>query len=63
MMQQNRYILNQDKHVVLSQKPLCVLDADDEKLYPSDKGIAHFREYWRTSLEAKAAAHRVASIS
>lgn len=61
MMQQNRYILNQDKHVVLSQKPLCVLDADDEKLYPSDKGIAHFREYWRTSLEAKAKGQQTAT--
>ncbi|CAN5725113.1 aromatic ring-hydroxylating dioxygenase subunit alpha [soil metagenome] len=44
---QNAYILSQDRRVVLSQLPNSVMDAEDERLYPSDKGIAFFREEWR----------------
>lgn len=44
---QNQYILNQDKKVVITQLPRSVMDADDEHLYPSDRGIAHFRSRWR----------------
>ncbi|CAN5153029.1 aromatic ring-hydroxylating dioxygenase subunit alpha [soil metagenome] len=44
---QNAFILGQDRRVVLSQLPKSVMDADDEKLFPSDRGIAFFREEWR----------------
>lgn len=41
----NSYILNQDRRVVLSQRPKSSRheDTENEKLYPSDKAIAHFR--------------------
>ncbi|HNB23813.1 MAG TPA: aromatic ring-hydroxylating dioxygenase subunit alpha [Candidatus Melainabacteria bacterium] len=43
---QSRYILNQDKRVVLTQHPNSSLDAKDEVLYQSDTGIKFFRERW-----------------
>lgn len=43
---QNGVILNQDRRVVLSQRPNVSTEAHDEKLYPSDKGIAWFRKTW-----------------
>lgn len=43
---QNRYILNQDKRVVLTQYPNSSIDATEEFLYQSDTGIKFFRERW-----------------
>lgn len=43
---QNRYILNQDKRVVLTQHPNSSLDAKEEVLYQSDTAIKFFRERW-----------------
>lgn len=40
----NRYILNEDKRVVLTQQPLDSAKASDETLMPSDRAIAHFRK-------------------
>ncbi len=42
----NSIILNQDKYAVVSQFPNSSIDAVDEKLYPSDRGIAWYREKW-----------------
>ena len=44
---QSKYILNQDRRVVLSQEPKSSLDAAHEILYPSDQGIKHFRRRWQ----------------
>lgn len=44
---QSKYILSQDKKVVLSQRPSSSLDAVQEILYPSDQGIRHFRDCWQ----------------
>ena len=44
---QSKYILNQDKRVVLSQIPNSSLEASNEILYPSDQGIRHFRRRWQ----------------
>ncbi len=41
---QSQVILNQDKGVVISQKPLNSITATSEKLYVSDNGIKHFRD-------------------
>ena len=49
---QNSVILNQDRNVVLSQKPANVMHAGDENLYQSDRGIAHFRKLWADRLPA-----------
>ncbi|HNG76975.1 MAG TPA: aromatic ring-hydroxylating dioxygenase subunit alpha, partial [Candidatus Obscuribacter sp.] len=49
---QNSVILNQDRAVVLSQKPANVMAAGDENLYQSDRGIAHFRKLWADRLLA-----------
>lgn len=43
---QNAVILNQDRRVVLSQEPIVSTRATHEKLFPSDKAIAKFRELW-----------------
>ncbi len=41
----NRRILNEDHRVVLSQQPIDVREAEGEVLFPSDKGIQHFRKW------------------
>lgn len=43
----NTKIINQDKAVVLSQTPKCSIGTD-EKLFMSDKAIAHFRKLWES---------------
>ncbi len=43
---QSKYILNQDRAVVLSQHPLSSIDAKHELLYPSDTAIKMFRNRW-----------------
>lgn len=45
----NAVILNEDRRVVLSQRPLDTSDAVSEKLFPSDKAVDHFRRLWRAS--------------
>lgn len=45
----NAVILNEDRRVVLSQRPLDTSDAANEKLFPSDGAIVHFRRLWRES--------------
>ncbi|MCA0315779.1 MAG: aromatic ring-hydroxylating dioxygenase subunit alpha [Candidatus Melainabacteria bacterium] len=40
----NRVILNQDKAAVITHSPSSSLLASEEKLYPSDRGIAWFRK-------------------
>lgn len=45
----NTVILNEDRRVVLSQRPLDTSDAANEKLFPSDRAIDHFRRLWRES--------------
>lgn len=42
----NAIILNEDRRVVLSQRPLDTSDAANEKLFPSDKAIDLFRRLW-----------------
>ncbi len=42
----NSIILNQDKYAVISHSPNSSLDAANEKLYPSDRGIAWYRQKW-----------------
>jgi phenylpropionate dioxygenase-like ring-hydroxylating dioxygenase large terminal subunit len=44
---QNTIILNQDKYAVVSQSPNSSLDASQENLYPSDRGIAWYRQKWK----------------
>jgi phenylpropionate dioxygenase-like ring-hydroxylating dioxygenase large terminal subunit len=39
----NRYILNQDKKVVITQKPLNSLDASQERLIGADRAISTYR--------------------
>lgn len=46
----NTVILNQDRRVVLSQEPKLSTTATAEKLFPSDRAIAHFRDLWSKSL-------------
>ncbi len=48
--QQSKIILNQDKRVVLSQRPLNSLESLNENLYPSDKGIIYFRQAWQKGI-------------
>lgn len=50
---QNMKILGQDKAVVLSQRPNSSIEAEQEKLYPSDRGIAWFRKMWLEKLQAE----------
>lgn len=45
----NTIILNEDRRVVLSQRPLDSSDAANEKLFPSDRAIDHFRRLWLES--------------
>ena len=45
----NTLILNEDRHVVLSQRPLDSSEASSEKLFPSDRAVEHFRRLWRES--------------
>lgn len=45
----NSVILNEDRRVVLSQRPLDTSEAVEEKLFPSDRGIDHFRRLWRAN--------------
>lgn len=48
---QSRYILNQDREVVLSQQPQNVMEAQHEVLYQSDTAIKHFRMRWSKTAE------------
>lgn len=48
---QSRYILNQDREVVLSQHPQNVMEAEHEVLYQSDSAIKHFRMRWSKTAE------------
>ena len=41
----NPYILSQDRRVVLDQAPVDVREAQDESLFPSDRGIIQFRAW------------------
>lgn len=50
---QNQIILNQDKLVVLSQRPGNSLEASGEKLYPSDRGIVWFRKIWLEKMKSQ----------
>ncbi len=43
----NAIILNEDRRVVVSQRPLDSSEAANEKLFPSDRAIDHFRRLWR----------------
>ncbi|MBY0549070.1 MAG: aromatic ring-hydroxylating dioxygenase subunit alpha [Candidatus Obscuribacterales bacterium] len=45
----NQVILGQDRQVVISQEPKDSIIAE-EKLFPSDKAISHFRQVWRRNL-------------
>lgn len=45
---QSRYILNQDRRVVLSQSPNNSLNATDEKLFASDRAVGEFRKWWNS---------------
>lgn len=42
----NSIILEQDRHVVLSQRPSVSTTAAGEKLFPSDRAVEHFRRLW-----------------
>ncbi|MBX9693855.1 MAG: aromatic ring-hydroxylating dioxygenase subunit alpha [Cyanobacteria bacterium] len=42
----NAIILNEDRRVVLSQRPMDSSEAASEKLFPSDRAIDHFRRLW-----------------
>ncbi|HEY9732660.1 MAG TPA: aromatic ring-hydroxylating dioxygenase subunit alpha [Drouetiella sp.] len=42
----NSIILNQDRNVVLSQRPSVSTEATDEKHFPSDRAVEHFRRLW-----------------
>ena len=46
----NAVILNEDRRVVLSQIPLDTSEVHNEKLFPSDKAIKHFRELWKETV-------------
>lgn len=46
----NSVILSEDRRVVLSQHPLDSSTALSEKLFPSDRAIAHFRSLWSESI-------------
>lgn len=46
MARANRWILNQDRLVVTSQRPKAVTPGIDERLVASDKPIAWFRRWW-----------------
>ncbi len=48
---QNKLVLKQDEKVVLSQSPSSSMRADDERLYPSDQGIAFFRKQWKARMQ------------
>jgi phenylpropionate dioxygenase-like ring-hydroxylating dioxygenase large terminal subunit len=45
----NRWILSQDRQVVLSQQPIDSLQASDEVLVGSDQAIRHFRKQLQAS--------------
>lgn len=45
----NAIILNEDRRVVISQRPLDTSNATSEKLFPSDRAIDHFRRLWLES--------------
>lgn len=45
----NLRILNEDRKVVLTQKPIDVRLAGDEVLFPSDQAIKHFRKWLATA--------------
>lgn len=44
---QNKIVLNQDKYAVVSHNPNSSIDALDEKLFPSDRGIVWYRQQWK----------------
>jgi hypothetical protein len=43
---QSMVILKQDKYAVISHNPNSSIHATDEKLYPSDRAIAWYRQKW-----------------
>ncbi|MBX9669174.1 MAG: hypothetical protein K2X93_16230, partial [Candidatus Obscuribacterales bacterium] len=45
----NAVILNEDRRIVLSQRPSDTRNAVSEKLFPSDKAVDHFRRLWHAS--------------
>ncbi len=45
----NAIILNEDRRVVLSQRPSDTSEAANENLFPSDRAIYHFRRLWLES--------------
>jgi phenylpropionate dioxygenase-like ring-hydroxylating dioxygenase large terminal subunit len=47
----NRRILNEDKHVVMTQFPRDVREAKGEHHFPSDKAILHFRKWLKTHVD------------
>lgn len=47
----NSIILEQDRNVVLSQRPPVSTEATLEKLFPSDRAIDYFRQRWRSSVQ------------
>lgn len=50
----NAIILNEDRRVVLSQRPADSSKAVNENLFPSDRAIDHFRRLWRKSTSSTA---------
>lgn len=48
----NSVILEQDRHVVLSQRPQNSTEAMDEKSFPSDRAIDLFRKVWREATKS-----------
>jgi len=45
----NSVILDQDRRVVLSQRPAVSTEATNEKLFPSDRAIDYFRKLWQAN--------------
>lgn len=49
--QLNSVILREDRRVVLSQMPLDTSQVINEKLFPSDRAIKHFRDLWKAGVQ------------
>lgn len=49
---QSKMIIQQDQRVVVSHPVSPSPSATNEKLYPSDNGIAHFRKHWPKSAQS-----------
>ena len=50
----NRIVLNQDRRVVLDQRPMNVLQANEERLFPSDEAIRAYRKWLRNEKQSAA---------